>query len=1258
MDELQCSDRTLETRLRGARNKALLPAYARSVLEQKLFGGCDSRVDIGRYTLVRPLGEGAMGRVYEAHDRRRDQRVALKIFRNTGPTTAQLLKREFRALSGITHPNLVAFYDLYVRRDACFFTMELVEGVEFVKYVRHSTREQRHGHIDAGPLRGAIHQLASATRALHAAGKVHRDLKPSNVLIAGSSGRVVVLDFGLITTFSEGSSDGTFPGQLVGTPAYMAPEQFELRPVTPASDCYAIGGILYHALTGSPPFSDAAPDELARLRATTVPWLPTIPGAEDLCRLCLELLQPDPGARADCTTILNRLDGHLACESGLTPDQPAEEPALIGRKAELQVLQEAAQAAEAGCVAVVVAGVAGVGKSALVRSFLDGLDPRDYIVLRAQCHEQESVPYKTLDGVVDALIRFMMRCSPLELASLTPRYAAELMRVFPALGRTQGFAQAAQRAQPVLDQQENKRRAISALREVLARLSQRARLIICAEDLHWGDHDSVGFIQQLLTSPDAPSCLCIGTVRIREGGEELDRRVEQFFGRDRIIGSKLDVRLVRLGPLADGDATELAQLLLKNKDLRQAQRLARESGGSPLLLGQLVQFAGESASAARVDAHGAAREQHQTSSGSLEEMVRMRIATLSPGARELLRLTALAGGSIEQELASAAARLADGTVVGAIRELRAAQLIHRHGMPGHARLEVYHSRLAQAVLEGLEPGELRGLHAKLAMALAERGPRDDPRLSRHLRHAGRAADAVALVIDSGDRAIKALAFSRAGYLYSVALHWGVPEELCEEVKLKRAEALCSAGRGSANAFLELAEVAKDPLRRMSLYHRAGQEFLLSGQLRQGRTVLAKVIELPRSRTRTLLGVASQRLRLAVRGRGFRPQQAEQIPDAELARLDLEGSLAQTLLMVDTPLGQYLQRRVLLHALRVGEPTRVLRSLALEAVCTAANGGSLERGRVREILRLVDELGNRIEQPGARANAAAMRAVSSFFLGDAEQALSEADAAESMLREKCSAVAHEISVLQLVSLRSLMMLGRWNDFCRCAQEAIREALQRGSPSFSATLRTHTHFACLVVDDVAGSAREIAAARRDWPHDELHMQNLAILAGEARMHMYQGDGVSAWRHLSEMWPRLRRSLLLNTLYMRVEMYSLRGCAAALSYGQTSETQYRRAAYEDAHQLLKMQMRGATGTALLIMASLKTTERKIQSAHRLLDTAALSFERDRLPFYSAIARYQADRIGPTPRSAGDAARVIAQAGVRNCAAFAQMYTGHSGN
>ncbi|MFO1095043.1 MAG: serine/threonine-protein kinase [Planctomycetaceae bacterium] len=193
---------------------------SRSLPSPRIAGhGSPAVTRLGDYRLLGELGRGGMGVVYEAVHTQRGDHVALKTLPIVDGLALHLFKREFRVLADVNHPNLVGLQTLESDAGQWFLTMDLVEGTDFLKYVRSG------GALDEPRLRSALSQLVRAVMALHGQHVIHRDLKPSNVLV-DSKGHLVVLDFGLALdhgTTQQSQSHST--ATVAGTPRYMAPEQ-------------------------------------------------------------------------------------------------------------------------------------------------------------------------------------------------------------------------------------------------------------------------------------------------------------------------------------------------------------------------------------------------------------------------------------------------------------------------------------------------------------------------------------------------------------------------------------------------------------------------------------------------------------------------------------------------------------------------------------------------------------------------------------------------------------------------------------------------------------------------------------------------------------------------------------------------------------------------------------------------------------------------------------------------------------------------
>ena len=205
-----------------------------------------------RFRILHRLGRGGSGAVYAARDRESGCDVALKVLHDTNPETLLLLKNEFRSMAELHHPNLVRLGELVEDDGQWFVSMELVDGVDALVYVRPgSSGGGGDTAFDERRLRHVLPQMVLGLSALHAAGKVHCDVNPTNVMVT-AEGRVVILDFGIIRDVGRRTTSGR---GFEGTPAFMAPEQVLGEEVGPEADLYGLGAFLYAALTGEPPFT-------------------------------------------------------------------------------------------------------------------------------------------------------------------------------------------------------------------------------------------------------------------------------------------------------------------------------------------------------------------------------------------------------------------------------------------------------------------------------------------------------------------------------------------------------------------------------------------------------------------------------------------------------------------------------------------------------------------------------------------------------------------------------------------------------------------------------------------------------------------------------------------------------------------------------------------------------------------------------------------------------------------------------------------
>jgi hypothetical protein len=1219
-----------------------------------------------RFSIERRLGSGGFGVVYRAFDRKRNATVALKALSQVDSDGLYRFKQEFRSLADLSHPNLVALYELLSEGDQWFFTMELVDGVSLLDHVRGSMTEgeavpnsdqnsfdatlrdspvpfgdprERSGRQDTPPnpsrprpcdadgygrLRSDLLQLAEGLHSLHEAGKLHRDIKPSNVLVT-PEGRVVLLDFGLVFDLGPEQSRSL---NLVGTPAYMSPEQSRGDPLSEASDWYSVGVILFEALTGRRPFHGDFLDVLVEKQSTEPPApheiIATVP--EDLDRLCHALLRKDSSRRPAESAVLETLRAGRPEPEVKPPARALRETAFVGRAAHLEVLWRAYRAMKEGrSAAVYVRGASGMGKSALVRRFLEqvGREDPNAVILTGRCYEQEAVPYKALDSLVDSLSQFLKRMSPAEAESLLPRDLLALSRVFPVLRQVEAVARSKRRVANIPDSQELRRRAFGALRELLARLGDRTPLLLFIDDLQWGDRDSAAPLLELLRPPDPPALMLIGSYRSEDAmGSDLLQALLGF----RLAAGPATAEEVEVGEFEPAEARELATALLGDDSPAGAvspEEIARESRGNPFFIGELVRhtLAGE----ALLDMSDSETGGHRV---RLEDVIRARLLRVPRTARSLLDVVAVAGCPLDREIARQASGLENEEP--SLGLLRANHLLRGAGSGDEEKIETYHDRIRETVVSGLSQDALEEIHQKLAVALEVSRFADAETLALHYQGAGAPEQAAGYAAEAASRATSALAFDRAARLYQLALELGVAERTeAQKLRVLLGDALANAGRGAeaAAAYLEAVSGA-GAAGTLELQRRAAEQLLRSGHVDEGLTVLKAVLErigmrLARTPLRAVLSLALRLLQVRLRGLSFHEREESQIPPEDLVRIDTCWSVASGLSMVDTIRGREFQMRHLLLALKAGEAFRIARALGNQAGYTGL-GGRPARRRTQILVTRALDLARRVRDPRALGMAYLGAGISAYMEGRWKVGWKLSQQCEQIFRERCTGTAWELDTTHVYSLRALVFLGELGELATRLPGLLKEAGERGDLFAETSLRTRLSYLVSLMSDQPDQAREeLHRAAAQWSHQGFHLQHYFELVGETEISLYAGSAVEAWGGLFKRWHALDRSLLLKSVQLfRIESRHLRArCAIAAAASQKPKTgswkNLLRSALRDARRIEKEATPWGNPLAYLIQAAAASIRGFEEEAGALLASAESGFESNDMRLYLSAAR-----------------------------------------
>ncbi|HKP61366.1 MAG TPA: protein kinase [Polyangiales bacterium] len=1100
-----------------------------------------------RYRVERKLGEGATGAVFLVRDRETGEQLALKKLFRMDAKSVLRLKREFRALQALNHPHIVKLYDMGQAEDAWFLTMEYLDGIDLATYLdgEHPAAPASMTLTTSGSrLLPAFQQLARGVHALHETGMLHRDLKPSNVLVVGD--RVVMLDFGLVRELDESADTLTEAHSAAGTPAYMSPEQAMARSLTAASDWYAFGVMLYEAVSGVLPFDGPMMQLLkAKLDTDPVPLAEVVPNVPRwLNELCMALLRRDPRQRPTGPDVLARLGSKQPAEvrAPATTDNvlPTEAEqgrathALVGRANELDQLWSALSRVESGSSVVLhVRAPSGTGKSALIEHFLDLVEhPRagargEALVLRSCCYELEAMPFKALDGVMDALTRHLMHLDDLEVAHLLPVDVASLAQVFPVLQRLRAVNRLITGARIQLDAVQSRLRAETALRALLDNLALRAPLVIWIDDLQWGDLDSARILRRWLSQLSAAPILFVFSYRSDEVGtssclqELLDGEQQPAFAAHDIID---------VVPLEPEDIRALCEARLDARMPGRSElieRVVRDAHGSPFFAAQLIALADAKFARGDADLHTL----------SLDLMVAQTSAMLADDAKRALAVLAVAGRPMPPKLLLQAAAVKRGGRA-LVHDLRVLNLVRTRDVGGQRKLEIYHDRVRERVQLAITVEENRRIHQSLFDVLEHSGEAEPDWLHTLALGAEQSEPALHYGQAAAARAAASLAFERAARLYRscVAL---APAERAGEMWGELAAALARSGRGveAAEASLEAAKHVPESDRAAWIL-RATSHFLRCGHFKRGEALVHDVLEVnsidvPTSDAGLMAAIVWERTRIKLRGTRDAVRATGHSPEL-LERCDVFTSLYLSTNLYDPLRAALFQSRALRCALEAGEPKRLIEALSRAAVSAAGSGAAAAARESVSLLARAEAIHAGLAEPDPKLIYAA-RALCAFALAQLSDVQEPAAEAERLYRldSQSDPIGNYFTRLQVASARlgTLLQTARYAELATHLQGMLDEALAHDNRLLPLLLTYAQTRWEQVIGRGSSTRARLDLQRNELPEGRfgiLHVMSMSALLCSAS---WTGDHASAREHADPAWAKFLRSPLRRYAVMAV-------------------------------------------------------------------------------------------------------------------------------
>jgi eukaryotic-like serine/threonine-protein kinase len=765
----------------------------------------------GRYRVRRFLGQGGRKRVYLSDDTATGSEVAVALFDTEGVGAAiqARARREAEAMRKLgDHQHVVTVLDTGEEAGNPFIVSRYMPGGDVEGLLAAAG-----GRLEVPR---AVEIAADVSRALehaHSRGIVHRDLKPANVWI-DDDGRARLGDFGLATTEARARVSG---GTLVGTVAYLPPEQALGEPSSPQSDLYSLGALLYEMLTGQPPFpgDDAVSIISQHLHADPVPpsrHNSEVPEALD--RAVMALLAKRPEDRpANASEARERVCAALEEQ----PDEEAEERkqnpleslaggVFVGREQELEPLRESVDAALAGRGSLqLLVGEPGIGKTRASEELATYARVSGARVYWGRCREDEGAP--AYWPWVQAIRSYARDADPVALAWQLGASAAEVAQLIPEVAEKLDIEPASR-----TDTEEARFRLFDSVTSLLLAAARDRPIVIVLDDLHWADEPSLLLLRFATRELASSGLLILGTYRDVELGRHhpLARVLGEISG----VEGSARISLKGLSVGAVERYIEMTAGAPAPPGLAEA--VQQQTDGNPFFVGEVVRLL---ASEGKLSAGGSLAEL-QIPQG-VREVVGRRLDRLSDKTNEALRVAAVIGRDFDEEVVQRVSKLSPEELMTAAKESIAERLVTDLG---GGRYSFAHALVRDTLYEELSPARRAALHEQVGLAIEAICAGDvDDRLGELAHHFLRAAprDDLAKAIDYAQRAgtqdMEQLAYEDAVDVYGRALEVLELMEQPDE-KLRCALLLSLGGAEAKSARVadarEAFEQAADSARRL------------------------------------------------------------------------------------------------------------------------------------------------------------------------------------------------------------------------------------------------------------------------------------------------------------------------------------------------------------------------------------------------------------------------------------------------------------
>jgi len=643
----------------------------------------------GRYLVERFLGEGHRKRVYLARDTRLDRPVAIGLIKidELDAECRGRIEREVRAMAQLgEHPHAVNIYDVGQESGLFYIVCQYVAGGSLVQRLQSAPNHR----LPTEECLRIAEQLCLALEHAHDHGIIHRDITPGNVLL-DEDGSAKLGDFGLAVAVEH--TRLTLEGMIVGTVAYMPPEQALGLAPDLRSDLYALGALLYELVTGRPPFLGDNAVAIISQHINTAPvapsWLdPNV--SRPLEALILALLAKDPEMRPESAARVRKILREVASAPPETRDAlPSQSNPLdglaggvfVGRESELERLRAGVDQALAGNLRILMlVGEPGIGKTRTAQELTTYARMRGAQTLWGRCYEGEGVPaYRPWAQIIRDYVR---NCDPQFLRSdLGPAavdastLVSEIRERLPDLPPP-----------PPLNAEDARFRLFEGIASLLRNASNRQPLAIVLDDLHWADKSSLLLLEFLAAELGPSRLLVVGTYR----EEDLRRHHPLPTTLARLSRSQQSERVQLRGLAKEDVARFIDQTSHRKPPAALVEAVYRETEGNPFFVHEVVRLLtsdGRLQRAAEIDSW------HIEIPQGVREVVGQRLSHLSEACNDVLRVAAVLGRYFDARVLERVSELPENTLLEALDEALSARLVEEHERTGGYRFA--HSLIQQ-----------------------------------------------------------------------------------------------------------------------------------------------------------------------------------------------------------------------------------------------------------------------------------------------------------------------------------------------------------------------------------------------------------------------------------------------------------------------------------------------------------------------------------------------------------------------------------